>query len=455
MKVINPATGELLQTYQPLTHEEIHSRLFRTQRTQREWSKLEPVARAGYLRRVAGMLREKRDQHASLMAREMGKPIAQGRAEAEKCAWLCDYYADNGAQMLTREPIASDAAKSFVSYEPLGVIFGVMPWNFPFWQVFRFAVPALMAGNTVAFKPAFNVPGSALAIEELFADAGLPADAVTTLLLAQEQVDDVIRAPEIAAVSLTGSTEAGRKVAATAGSALKKTVLELGGSDPYLVLEDADLEAAAEICVRSRLLNSGQSCISAKRFIVVGPRARDFETIVIEKMAAARVGDPMDETTEVGPMAREDLRKQLHMQVQRSVRMGALLRMGGEIPDRPGFWYPPTVLTQVMRGMPAYDEELFGPVAAVIRAESEREGIAIANDTAFGLGACVLTKDLAHGEHIAEHELAAGCCFVNAFVRSDPRLPFGGIKDSGYGRELGLMGVREFVNAKTVCVYKG
>jgi succinate-semialdehyde dehydrogenase/glutarate-semialdehyde dehydrogenase len=327
-----------------------------------------------------------------------------------------------------------------------------MPWNFPLWQVFRFAAPALMAGNAGILKHASNVSGCALAIEEILHAAGVPRDAFRTLLVASARVAGLIEAREVAAVTLTGSTPAGQAVAARAGACLKKTVLELGGSDPYVILEDADLEKAAETCAASRLVNGGQSCIAAKRFVVVQPVLRRFEELLVERMRARRVGDPLDETTEVGPQARLDLRADLDRQVEASLARGARLLLGGSVPAGPGAFYPPSVLAGVEPGMPAFDEELFGPVAAIVAATDEKDAIRLANHTVFGLGAAVFTRDLARGERIARHELQAGSCFVNAFVKSDPRLPFGGIKQSGYGRELAAFGIREFVNVKTVYV---
>jgi succinate-semialdehyde dehydrogenase/glutarate-semialdehyde dehydrogenase len=386
------------------------------------------------------------------MAREMGKPVKDGRSEAEKCAWVCDYYAGHAESFLQPEMIETDASRSFVTFQPLGVVLAVMPWNFPFWQVFRFAAPALMAGNVGVLKHASNVVGCALAIEDVFRQAGFPENVFRSLLAGSSQVDDIIEHPLIKAVTLTGSTAAGQAVGRKAGSLIKKSVLELGGSDPYLVLEDADPETAAATCVASRLINSGQSCIAAKRFVVVGKLREPFERAFVERMQAARMGNPLQEDTEVGPQARHDLRDDLHRQVQHSIERGAECLLGGEIPMGEGAFYPPTVLTNVRKGMPAYDEEMFGPVAAIIPVKDEAEAIKVANDSVFGLGAAVFTRDVARGERIAAEELEAGCCFVNALVKSDPRLPFGGVKESGYGRELSHYGIKEFVNIKTVYV---
>jgi succinate-semialdehyde dehydrogenase/glutarate-semialdehyde dehydrogenase len=356
------------------------------------------------------------------------------------------------ASQLADEVVASDAARSYVRFEPLGVVLAVMPWNFPFWQVFRCAVPALMAGNAVILKHASNVPGCALAIESLVHEAGFEPALFRALLVGADAVEAIIEAPAIKAVSLTGSTPAGRSVAATAGRALKKTVLELGGNDPYLVLDDADIDVAAQACVTGRLLNSGQSCIAAKRWIVVESVSAQFEQAVIAMMCEQVLGDPLDSATQIGPLARVDLRDQLHQQVSASVAQGARILLGGEIPACAGAWYLPSILTDVRAGMPAYSEELFGPVAVMITVADGEHGIAVANDTRFGLGAAVFTRNVARGEAIAATRLRAGSCFVNTFVRSDPRLPFGGTLDSGYGRELGALGIREFVNAKTVFV---
>jgi len=386
------------------------------------------------------------------MTREMGKPLVQARAEVDKCAWVCDYYAENGESFLTPEIIETDASMSFVAFEPLGVVLAIMPWNFPLWQVFRFAAPALMAGNTGILKHASNVQGCALAIEEIIRDAGYPENVFRTLLMGSSGVKPVIEHPLVKAVTLTGSTPAGQAVARQAGELLKKTVLELGGSDPYVVLEDADLDTAIESCVIGRMINNGQSCIAAKRFIVPRSILQDFEERCVASMTAQTMGDPMEESTDLGPMARSDLRDELHDQVARSLNAGARCLLGGEIPARTGAFYPATVLTDVQAGMPAYTEELFGPVAAILPVEDEQEALRVANDTEFGLGAAVFTRDLARGEEIATKHLEAGSCFVNAFVRSDPRLPFGGIKGSGYGRELGSFGIREFVNIKTVYI---
>jgi succinate-semialdehyde dehydrogenase/glutarate-semialdehyde dehydrogenase len=397
-------------------------------------------------------LEKNKENLAKLMALEMGKPLAQGRSEVEKCAWLCSYYADKAEGFLNDEYVQTDASKSYVSYQPLGVILSIMPWNFPFWQVLRFSAPALMAGNGVILKHSENTSTCALAIEKMIQKAGFPADLFHTILVDKSDMQPVVQHKGIAAVTLTGSTKAGKSVAAQAGKVLKKTVLELGGSDPYLILEDADLELASMICANSRLLNSGQTCVAAKRFIVVESVYEKFLEFFTSKLQDRTVGNPFDEGVNVGPMARHDFRDELHRQVKESIDAGAIAEFGCEIPNEPGAFYPISLLTNVAPGMPAYDEELFGPVAAVIKVGSEEEAIRVANDTNFGLGAAIFSRDVDRAEKIAADQLQAGCCFVNTLVKSDPRLPFGGIKDSGYGRELGLYGIREFVNIKTVWV---
>ena len=452
LRSVNPTDGSLIREYAETTRDEAASALARAARAFEGWRHTTFADRASVLRRAAALLRERREELARLMALEMGKPLAQGRAEVEKCAWACEHYAEHAERFLAPEEARTDASKSYVTFEPLGPVLAVMPWNFPFWQVFRFAAPALMAGNVGLLKHASNVSGCALAIEGVLHAAGVPRDVFRTLLVGSSRVAALVEAPEVVAVTLTGSTPAGRAVAAKAGACLKKTVLELGGSDPYVVLEDADLEATAETCAAARLLNGGQSCIAAKRFVVVEPVLQKFQELLVERIRARRVGDPLEEGVDVGPQARRDLRDELVRQVEASVARGARVLLGCTVPDGPGAFYPPSVLTGVAPGMPAFDEELFGPVAAVVAAKDETDAIRLANHTVFGLGAAVFTRDLERGERIARHELAAGSCFVNAFVKSDPRLPFGGIRESGYGRELGAFGIREFVNVKTVYV---
>ena len=448
---INPVTGSEGKRYKEMDSREVREILDRTREVFEKWRDTGFPERAVRMKRAGKILRQRKEDYARLMADEMGKPLKQGRGEIEKCAWVCDYYADCAAKFLADEVMDSNAKKSYVSYQPLGIVLAVMPWNFPFWQVFRFAAPGLMAGNAAVLKHAANVPGCALAIEEVFEQADFPKDLFRTLLIGSKDVKEVIENPLVKAVTLTGSTPAGKAVASAAGGVLKKTVLELGGSDPYVILKDADLVKAVEACVTSRLIANGQSCIAAKRFIVESI-ADEFTRMFVETMKTKKMGDPLEEDTDVGPQAREDLRDDLHRQVRESVGKGAKLLLGGEVPEGEGAFYPPTVLTDVTKGMPAFDEELFGPVAAIIRVKDEDEAIAVANDTIFGLGAAIFTSDERKGEKIARGEFQAGSCFVNAFVKSDPRLPFGGIKESGYGRELSRHGIREFVNVKTVYV---
>ena len=451
MESVNPATGETIGTYDEMTPEQTAGAVEEAHAAWLSWRKVAFSERARSMKEAAAILRERKAEFAKLMALEMGKPFKQGVAEAEKCALGCEHYAEHAEAYLSPEIVKTEASKSYVAFEPLGVVLAVMPWNFPFWQVFRFAAPALMAGNAGVLKHASNVPGCALAIEDVFVRAGFPKGVFRTLLIGSRQVKDVIDHPLVRAVTLTGSTPAGKAVAAQAGAALKKTVLELGGSDPYVVLEDADLDDAVNTCATSRLINSGQSCVNAKRFIIVEPLVAAFTEKLVAAMRTRRVGDPLAEGTDVGPQARPDLRDELHKQVIDSVAKGAKLLLGGEIPPGKGSFYPPTVLADVKPGMPAYEEELFGPVASILAARDDADAVRIANDSIFGLGAAVFTRDVARGERIAR-ELEAGCTFVNTLVASDPRLPFGGIKESGYGRELGTYGIKEFVNIKTVYV---
>ena len=449
---INPASGEVLSSYEEMSAQSVREVIERVHQTFLEWRRVPLRERARLMRKAAEILRARAAEYGRLMAREMGKPLRDGIAEAQKCAVACDYYAEQGERLLAPEPVPTEAHKSFVTFNPLGVVLAVMPWNFPFWQVFRFAAPGLTAGNAALLKHASNVPGCALAIEEIFRTAGFPENLFRTLMIRNPQVTAVIEHPLVRAATLTGSTPAGRAVASKAGALLKKTVLELGGSDPYLILEDADLEVAAEVSTKGRLVNSGQSCIAAKRFIVIEKIRREFEERFVRRMQAVKMGDPLEEQTAVGPLARHDLRDELHRQVQMSIDKGARCLLGGSIPQGRGAYYPPTVLTEVRKGMPAYDEELFGPVAAVISVSDEEEAIATANDSPFGLGGCVITRDRVRGERIAAERIESGMVFVNEPVRSDPRLPFGGVKESGYGRELSGYGIKEFVNIKTVYV---
>ncbi len=452
LQVINPATEEVVNTYTEYRLEDVQEILKKSHQAFLDWKKTTFAERAKLMKNAAQILEENGDEYARLMALEMGKPVSDGQAEAKKCAWVCNYYAENAESFLQEEMIETDASRSFVCFQPLGVVLAVMPWNYPFWQVFRFAAPGLMAGNAGVLKHASNVPGCALAIEEVFLKAGFPEYLFKSLLIGSKEVSAILENPIVKAATLTGSTPAGKSVARKAGEMLKKTVLELGGSDPYVILDDADLDEAVPICIKSRLLNSGQSCIAAKRFIVTEPLREAFEKKYVELMDKVIVGDPLKAETEVGPMARVDLRDELHEQVVRSIAEGAKCLLGGKRPEGKGAYYPPTVLTDVKKGSPAYDDELFGPVASIIPVKDEAEAIRVANDTSFGLGAAVFTRDSARGERIAAEELDAGCCFVNSFVKSDPRLPFGGVKESGYGRELASYGIKEFVNIKTVWV---
>lgn len=447
----NPTTGELRERVKADSAELLETRLEAASRAARDWRRRSFTDRATLLRGVGRRLRETAEQHAELMALEMGKPLAEGIGEARKCALLCDYYAEHAEAFLARETVATSARKSYVRYDPLGPVLAVMPWNYPYWQVIRFAAPALMAGNVGLLKHAENVPGCARALEALFTEAGFPEGCFTALFITRDQAADVIADRRVAAVTLTGSTRAGATVAGLSGRALKKTVLELGGSDPFIVLGDADLEAAARTAATSRLLNSGQSCISAKRFIVQRSVYGDFLGRFQEALSGYEVGDPLDDETDIGPMARADLRDTLHDQVTRSLESGARCLMGGAPGEGAGYFYPVSLLVDIPRGSAADTEELFGPVASVFSVEDEGEAIALANRSDYGLGATVFSADLERAERIAG-QLEAGCVAINDFVRSTPELPFGGIKRSGYGRELSSHGIREFVNTKSVWI---
>jgi len=452
MKSVNPVTGEFNRLFEAHTVKGVEKIINSVDRRWYQWRKSSFFTRRQLMQNLASLLKSEKEKLAKLMALEMGKVIREGVAEIEKCAWVCDYFADNAENFLGREFISTDYTKSYVSYQPMGTILAIMPWNYPFWQVFRFIAPTLMAGNTVILKHSNNVPGCALAIEELIIESGFPDSVFRTLMIDKSLMSDVIKHPAVRGVSLTGSTQAGKSVAAIAGSVLKKCVLELGGNDPYLILEDADLVRAAKICSQSRLLNAGQSCISAKRFIVVDKVFPEFLEYFTHEMNNASFGDPCEPDITMGPLASFEFRDMLHRQVTRSVNEGAEIVLGGEIPNLKGAYYPPTILENVKPGMRAYDEELFGPVAAVIRVKDRDEAVRVANDSVYGLGASVFTKNINQGEKIAETILQSGCCFVNDFVKSDPRLPFGGIKESGFGRELSSHGIKEFMNVKTVVV---
>lgn len=453
LKSINPANGEVIAEYPEFSADQINKLIACVDSSFRTWRKTALHERMDCVRRLANQLTAKKELLAGIMTSEMGKNIVESRAEIDKCVWLCNYYCDNAKDFLKIKPIYTDASESYVSFQPLGVILAIMPWNFPFWQVFRCAIPTLLVGNTMVLKHASNVSGCALAIEGLLREAEFPEDVFRTVLVSGKKVEQMIAHKSIVAVTLTGSDKAGRAVAQSAGSHLKKCVLELGGSDPYVILDDADYHMAVQACVKGRLLNSGQSCIGAKRFIVTPKIYSRFEELFVGEMKKASMGNPFDENNKLGPLAREDIREDLIAQVSGSLKMGAQLLCGGQVNfDNKGFYYPATVLSNVQPGMPAYHEEMFGPVAALIKAKDERDAIRIANDTNFGLGAAVFTSDIEKGKYLAEFELEAGCCFVNDFVKSDPRLPFGGIKESGYGRELSIYGAHEFANIKTVYI---
>ena len=454
MTSINPATGEEIKTFESLTDEQIDEKLERATRAFRRYWKTPFSDRAKKMVRAAEILEQEKEEFARLMTSEMGKTFTAAVAEAEKCAWVCRYYAENAERFLSDEAAETGAARSYVRYQPLGPILAVMPWNFPFWQVFRHVAPGLMAGNVILLKHASNVPQCALAIEDVVRRAGFPEGTFQTLLVGSDKVQSVIDDPRVRGVTLTGSEGAGRQVGSEAGENIKKTVLELGGSDPFIVMPSADLEEAVNTAVIARTLNNGQSCINAKRIIVHGEIADEFERRYVEAMQALKVGDPMDEETDMGPLAMPQILDDVDEQVRKSVEAGAKILTGGKPMDAEGNFYPPTVITDIPEDSPAYKEEIFGPVASLFRARDIDEAIRIANDTSFGLGASAWTNDPEEQETFI-NEIEAGQVFINSMVASDPRMPFGGVKASGYGRELSVYGMREFVNVKTVWIENG
>jgi succinate-semialdehyde dehydrogenase/glutarate-semialdehyde dehydrogenase len=446
---INPTNEQLVKRFAPDTAEELERKVARAAETFREYRRTTIQQRAVWLSKAGEILELEKARFGRIMTLEMGKPIRAAVQEAEKCALACSYYVENAERFLAEEAVATNAASSYVRYEPLGPVLAIMPWNFPFWQVLRFAAPALMAGNVGLLKHASNVPQCALAIEEIFGRAGFASGVFQVLVIGSEKVGPLLTDPRISAATLTGSLGAGSSVGSAAGKAIKKTVLELGGSDPFIVMPSANLERAVATAVQARTINNGQSCIAAKRFIVDRRIAEEFERRFTERMASLRIGDPLDENTDIGPLATSGVLATLEEQVNETVRLGAQLKLGGKRLPRAGYFYPPTVLTNIPPGSPAHNDELFGPVASLFHAEGMEDAIRIANDSPFGLGACAWTNDEGERE-LFINEIQAGAAFLNGLVASDPRLPFGGIKQSGYGRELSYHGLREFVNIKTV-----
>ena len=451
IQTVNPATGKIEKTFSELTKIETYEHVEKAHDAFLKWRETDYATRSQLMKNAAKILRDQKEHYGKILTLEMGKPITQAAAEVEKCAWVCEYYADNAERILEKEIVQTDASESFIRFDPIGVVLAVMPWNFPFWQVFRFAAPALMAGNVGVLKHASNVPLSALAIEEIFSKAGFPQNTFKTLLIGPSLVKDLIDHPKVKAVTLTGSEPAGKQVAQACGAKLKKTVMELGGSDPFVVLEDANIDEAVKTAVSARIINNGQSCIAAKRFIVVEKIYEQFEKKFVDAMTKVKVGDPMNKETELGPIAREDLLNELDEQVKQSVAKGATVLCGGKKIRREGYFYEPTILSNVLPGSPAYDDEIFGPVASLIKAKDEEDAIRIANDSPFGLGASLWTSSKEKAKEIA-CKIESGSVFINGMVKSDPRLPFGGIKNSGYGRELSHYGIKEFVNIKTVWI---
>ena len=451
MKTLNPATGETLRTFDELADAELDARIANAAAAAAAYRYTSFEERAVHLLRAADILKKEKRDFGALMTLEMGKPITAAVAEVEKCAWVCRYYAEHAAEQLHQQEVETDAARSYVAYQPLGVVLAIMPWNFPFWQVFRFAAPALMAGNAGLLKHAANVPQCALAIEDIFRRAGFPEDVFQTLLVGSDRVARIISDDRVKAVTLTGSEGAGSSVGSLAGKHLKPSVLELGGSDPFIVMPTAHLDDAIATAVKARTVNTGQSCIAAKRFIVHDDIYEEFTAGFVTAMEALVIGDPMDERTQIGPLATESILQDLEKQVQKSVQTGARVLAGGKRVDRKGYYYAPTVLADIPEDAPAFGEELFGPVASLFRVSSVHEAIALANATTFGLGSAAWTND-AMEQQLFINDIEAGCVFINGMVASDPRLPFGGVKRSGYGRELGVWGIREFVNVKTVWI---
>lgn len=449
IQTLNPATGKVEKTFEPHTPAQLQTMLQNGEAAFQEWRKTSFAHRAQLMRHVVGELNGNTEKYASLISLEMGKPLKEALGEVRKCATACEYYAAHAAVFLADEEIKTAATRSYIAYEPLGIVLAIMPWNFPFWQVFRFAAPALMAGNAGLLKHASNVPQCALAIEEIFRKAGFPDAIFQTVLLESDGVDPLIKDDRIKAVTLTGSEGAGAHVASVAGKEIKKTVLELGGSDAFVVLQDAELDKAAETAVRSRMINTGQSCIAAKRFIVEKPVVENFLQKMKTAMEKLQTGDPLTETTDYGPLARKDLAEELQKQVDRSIEKGAEVALDGGHQDAASAYFKPMILKNVKPGMPAYDEEMFGPVAAVIVAENAEDALKIANDSRFGLGGSIWTQDTRKGQELAR-KMESGAVFINALVASSPEMPFGGIKKSGYGRELSYIGIREFVNQKSI-----
>jgi succinate-semialdehyde dehydrogenase/glutarate-semialdehyde dehydrogenase len=448
---VNPATGIVEKVFEEYTQDQVVKTIDNSREAFQKWRDTNFLTRRKLLKNVAQLLTDKKEYFGKILTLEMGKPISQAVSEVEKCAWVCEYFSKNAEQLLCKEYISTNASQSYICFEPLGIILAIMPWNFPFWQVFRFAAPAIMAGNVCILKHASNVPQCALAIEDIFIKSGFPENVFKTLLIGSDKIQNVIANPDVKAVTLTGSEITGSLVARECGLKLKKTVMELGGSDPFIVFEDANIDETVKIAVKARIINNGQSCIAAKRFIVVEKIYDEFMNKFTGLMKNVIIGDPMNLNTELGPIAREDLLIEIDNQVINSVAKGAEILCGGKRIKRDGYYYAPTILSNLSKGMPAYDDEIFGPIASLIRVKDENEAIKIANDTRFGLGASLWTSDLSKAQNIAG-KIEAGSVFINEMVKSDPRLPFGGIKNSGYGRELAIYGIKEFVNIKSIWI---